>query len=126
MTLKSCGGVPREISEKSTALSAAYRDAMSDVERAQLTLSIQEVAHGDSVVRAVLVDGSLLEHLIGVRLGSDAHVLLAKVLDMSVDVCGGQLLRERDLLQWKLVDPSARRAQQRRCGDNCAFHDCGW
>lgn len=93
-TLKVCGGVPMVISEKSTIMVKWIRTSIAD----GLTLSIQEVAHGDSVVRAVLVDGSLLEHLIGVRLGSDAHVLLAKVLDMSVDVCGGQLLRERDLL----------------------------
>ena len=73
----------------------------------------------------VLVDGGLLEHLIGVRLGANAHIFLTKVLDMSVDVGGGQLVRKRDLLQWKLVDTSARGAQQRRCGDDCAFHDCG-
>ncbi len=56
-----------------------------------LTLSVQEVAHGDTVI-TVLVDGGILEHLIDVRLRSNTHVLLTEVLDVGVDVGISQLL----------------------------------
>lgn len=72
-----------------------------------LTLSVQEVAHGNAVITLGIVDGGILEHLIDVRLGSNAHILLAEVLDMGVDVGTSQLLRQRDLLQWHLVDACA-------------------
>lgn len=38
------------------------------------------------------VDGGVLEHLLLVCLGTDAHILLAEVLNVSVDVGAGQLL----------------------------------
>ena len=72
-----------------------------------LTLSVQEVAHGNAVITIGIVDGGILEHLIDVRLRSNAHILLAEVLDMGVDVGTSQLLRQRDLLQWHLVDACA-------------------
>ena len=53
------------------------------------------------------MDGSILEHLIDVRLRSNAHILLAEVLHVGVDVGTSQLLRERDLLQRHLVDAGA-------------------
>ena len=120
-TLKDCGGVPMVISEKSAGIVRCIQASIAY----GLTLSIQEVAHRHRVACLVLVSGGLLEHLIGVRLGADAHVLLTEVLDMSVDVGGGQLVRKRYLFQGKLVNTSACGAQQRRCGDDCAFHDCG-
>jgi hypothetical protein len=86
-------------------------------------LSVQEVAHGDIVV-ALVMDGSILEHLVDMRLRSNAHILLAKMLDVGVDVGTSKLLRKRDLLQRHLVDGCARRAKQRRCGQECALHDC--
>jgi len=79
-----------------------------------LTLSIQEVADGNGVVLALGINDSGFEHLILVGLRSDAHVFLAQVLDVGVDVGSSKLLGERDLLQRHLVDAGARRAQQRR------------
>lgn len=89
----------------------------------RLTLGVQEVAHGYCVF-VVSMNRSILEHLIGVRLGSGSHVLLAEVLDMAVDVGRGKLLGERHLLQRELVDGCTGGAQQRRCGDEGALHDC--
>jgi len=56
-----------------------------------LTLGIEKVAdgHWEGLVG---VDGSVLEHLLLVSLRSNTHILLAEVLDMSVDVGAGQLL----------------------------------
>ena len=89
-----------------------------------LTLSVQEVAHWDTVITLVVVDGGILEHLINVRLRSNTHVLLAEVLDVGVDVGASQLFGQGDLLQRHLVDASAHRAQQRRCGEKCTLHGC--
>jgi hypothetical protein len=50
------------------------------------TLSVQEVANGDGVA-SLSVHGGLLEHLVHVLLGADAHVLLAESLDVLADVC---------------------------------------
>lgn len=50
------------------------------------TLSVQEVADWNEVVTLLVVDGGVLEHLAGVGLWADAHVLLAEVLDLSVDI----------------------------------------
>jgi hypothetical protein len=69
-----------------------------------LTLSVQEVANGDTVIALVVMDGGIFEHFIDVRLRSNAHVLLAEMLDMSVDVSTSELLRQRHLLQRHLVD----------------------
>ena len=59
--------------------------------REALTLSVQKVAHWDAVF-TIFVDGSVLEHLINVRLRSNTHVLLAEVLDVGIDVGISQLL----------------------------------
>jgi hypothetical protein len=75
----------------------------------RLTLGIQEVADGDGVA-ALVVDRGILEHLIGVGLGADAHVLLAQMLHMSIDVGAGELLRQRNLLERQLMDACAHRA----------------
>ena len=87
------------------------------------------------------VHGGLLEHLIHVLLGANAHVLLTKSLDVLADVCAllwwllvdGQsrcghdathkLLRERNLLELHLVDTSRSRAKQRTgCHERTALH----
>ena len=86
-------------------------------------MSVQEVAHGDDMA-AVGVDGRVAEHLLGVGLGADAHILLAEMLDMAVDAGAGELLREGDLLQGQLVDGCAHRAKQRRRGEDGSLHDC--
>jgi len=90
----------------------------------ELTLSVQEVTDWDGVTVLLTVDCGVLEHLINVRLRSDAHVLLTKVLDMCVDVSMSKLLRERDLLERHLMDACAHSAEQRSCGKECALHDC--
>ena len=43
------------------------------------------------MVALLVVDGGVLEDLAGVGLWADAHVLLAEVLDLSVDI--GKLLQ---------------------------------
>ncbi len=89
-----------------------------------LTLSVQEVAHGNCVVATLGFDGGL-EHLVGVGLGADAHILLAEMLDMRIDVSPSKLLRERDLLQWHLVDTSTGKAEhRRRHGEDSTLHGC--
>ena len=50
------------------------------------TLSVQEVADGDGV-SGLGIDRGIFEHLIGVLLGTHAHVLLAKSLNVVTDVC---------------------------------------
>lgn len=52
----------------------------------------------------VVVDSSVLEHLVDVALRSDSHVLLAKMLDVCIHIGRCQLLSERDLLERHLVD----------------------
>ncbi len=88
-----------------------------------LTLSIQEVADWHNMIRAIQVDSGILEHLIAMRLRTNTHILLAKMLYMSVDVGTSKLLGKRDLLQRQLVDGRRRRAEQRCCGKECALHD---
>lgn len=101
----------------------ALEDAMDGSRRVTLTLSVEEVAHGDDVT-ALGMDGGLAEHLLHLILGSDAHILLAEVLDMVVDAGASELLREGDLLQGQLVDGSAHRAKQCRSCEDCRLHDC--
>lgn len=55
------------------------------------TLSVQEVADSDGVA-SLSVHRGLLEHLIDVLLGANAHVLLTESLDVLADVCA--------LLRW--------------------------
>lgn len=50
------------------------------------TLSVQEVADSDGVT-GLSVHGGLLEHLIGVLLGANTHVLLAESLHVLANVC---------------------------------------
>ena len=72
----------------------------------------------------LVVDRSVLEHLLEVRLRSDTHVLLTEVLAHGVDVGHCELLAEGDLLQGHLVNASVDGAKQRSCGEECAFHNC--
>ena len=73
----------------------------------------------------LLVDGSVLEHLLDVRLRADAHVLLAEVLGLRVHVGRCKLLRKGDLLQGQFMDASIGGAKQRGSGgEECALHDC--
>ena len=53
---------------------------------AKHTLCVQEVADWNEVVTLLVVDGGILEDLAGVGLWADAHVLLAEVLDLSVNI----------------------------------------
>src|SRR5690242_1703006 len=84
-TLKSWGGVPREISEKSDSVSRCSFWGRRGAMGLRRTLCVQEVANGDWV-RAV-GDVGRLEHLLGVGLGLDAHVLLAERLCVLLNVC---------------------------------------
>lgn len=89
----------------------------------RLTLGIEEVLNRNAVIFLV-VDSGVLEHLLDVRLRSDAHILLAEVLAHRIDIGHCELLSERGLLQWHLVNASVDGAKQRSCGEECAFHDC--
>ena len=71
------------ISEKSTTRSIRRHECEQGVGR---TLSVEEVADGDRVA-SLRVHRSLLEHLIDVLLGANAHVLLAEGLDVLANVC---------------------------------------
>ena len=84
-TLKVCGGVPKEISEKSAECEWRWRGTVEAVERAQHTLSIQEIVNGHWM-RAIGDVGSF-EDLLHVRLGLETHVLLAEAGDMLLNVC---------------------------------------
>ena len=57
---------------------------------AKHTLCVQEVADWNEVVTLLVVNGGVPKDLAGVGLWADAHVLLAEVLDLSVDI--GKLL----------------------------------
>lgn len=52
----------------------------------KLTLRVQKVADWNEMVALLIVDRGVLEDLAGVGLWADAHVLLAEVLDLSVDI----------------------------------------
>jgi hypothetical protein len=49
-------------------------------------LSVQEVADGDGMAVLLALVGGLLEHLVGVALGTHTHVLLAKGVHVVADV----------------------------------------
>jgi hypothetical protein len=111
-------------------------------------LSVEEVADGDGVA-FLRLDGGLLEHLLGMALGTDAHVFLAKSLHVvtnvgvllsvcqllkhvATDVVADgsrdgayQLLGQRDLLQRHLVDAGGGGASRDGGGQECgSLHDC--
>ena len=110
-------------------------------------LSVEEVADGNGVAALLGLDGGLLEHLVGVALGADAHVLLAKRLHVVTNVgvllfmcqllvliatidgsCDRayQLLGQRDLLQRHLVHAGGGGASRDSGGEECgSLHDCG-
>jgi hypothetical protein len=110
-------------------------------------LSVEEVADGDGVAALLGLDGGLLEHLLGVCLGTDAHVLLAERVHVVTNVgvlllmgqllvriatidgsCDGayQLLRQWDLLQRHLVHAGGGGASRDSGGHDCSsLHDCG-
>ena len=64
------------------------------------TLGVQEVADWNEVVALLVVDGGVFEDLAGVSLWANAHVLLAEVLDLSVDI--GILLQNDELASMEL------------------------
>lgn len=39
------------------------------------------------MIRTIDMNGGVLEHLIGMVLRADSHVLLTEMLDMRIDVC---------------------------------------
>jgi hypothetical protein len=111
-------------------------------------LSVEEIADSDGVALLGL-DRGLLEHLVGVALGTNAHVLLAESLHVFTNVgvllslcqllrhivtiavidgsCESayQLLGQRDLLQRHLVDASGGGASRDSGGEECSsLHDC--
>jgi len=110
-------------------------------------LSVEEVADGDGVAALLGLDGGVLEHLLGVGLGTDAHVLLAERVHVVTNVgvllligqllvriatidgsCDGayQLLGQRDLLQRHLVHAGGGGASRDSGGHDCgSLHDCG-
>lgn len=108
-TLKVCGGVPMEISEKSVlAVSTHSQMWLAGVEtshqlskerKQKHTLCVEEVINED-VVSRLNFDGSLLlEHLLLMLFWADAHVLLAERLDLDVDV--GMFLPTVSISTWK-------------------------
>lgn len=105
MTLKSWGGVPREISEKSGLSAAAACASGGRCDLVVLTLGVQEVANGHWM-RSI---GNVrrLEDLLDVRLGLDAHVLLTEGLCLLLEA--GVLLR---MVSWSSVGGCAN-------GDSC-------
>ena len=56
-----------------------------------LTLSIKEIADWHCMTILLGMNGGVLEHFLGMTLWADSHVLLAEVLDLSIDI--GILLR---------------------------------
>jgi hypothetical protein len=110
-------------------------------------LSVEEVADGNGVTALLRLDGGVLEHLLDVALGADAHVLLAERVHVVANVgillltgqllvriatidgsCGGayQLLGQRDLLQRHLVHAGGGGASRDSSGEECgSLHDCG-
>lgn len=94
--------------------------------KTRLTLSVQEVGDGHSVTTLLVVDGGVLEHLLGMGLGSDPHILLPESTSLLGDIGVGKLLCQRDLLERERVDGGARRAHgSSDSGDNGTLHDCG-
>lgn len=109
-------------------------------------LSVEEVADGDGVAALLRLDGGLLEHLIGVALGADAHVLLAERVHVIANVgilllmCqllipvatidgsrdrAYKLLGQRDLLQRHLVHAGGGGASRDSGGEESgSLHDC--
>jgi hypothetical protein len=69
----------------------------TDGDRAEV-LGVHEVADTDGVALVGLV-GLLLEHLVDATLWTDAHVLLAEVLDLLLNAVALELLGKWDLLE---------------------------
>lgn len=86
-TLNSWAGLPMAMVEKS--LIHQCRTDMCHAQAELLTLSIEEVVDANRVA-LFSMDRGLLEHLVRMVLWSNAHVLLAKTLDLLSDV--GMLL----------------------------------
>ena len=87
------------------------------------TLSVHEVRHGDKMI-AIGVHRGVLEHLIGVSIRSDTHILLAEMLDVGIDVGASKLLMKRNLLEWHAMDAGRGGTKQRSCGEERSLHDC--
>lgn len=69
------------ISEKSADMSASCSPWRREMRR---TLSVHEVADGNRVA-ALGLGGLAVEHVVGMAVGADTHVLLAELLDLALD-----------------------------------------
>ena len=87
-TLKVCGGVPREISEKSSVDEQLSQNAAERMLSTERTLRIQEVADRHRV--GAVGNVWRLEDLLYMRFGLQTHVLLAERSDLLLDI--GMLL----------------------------------
>lgn len=76
ITLKVCGGVPMDSSEKSIISQSLWWQQLY-LDQVRRTLSVEEVADRHGVVASISVDCSVLEHLLCVAFWADAHVFLA-------------------------------------------------
>ena len=122
MTLKSWGGLPMEISEKSGGeMGGQYVDGLDWIgwragqagrQAGRLTLGVHEVADGDGVVLGG-IDLGRLEHGVDMADGPSAHVLLAQAAHLRVDGDGLELVGQRHLLELHLVDGGLGAAKQR-------------
>lgn len=75
-------------------------------------------------MRLISVHGGVLEHLIDMAIGSQSHILLSEMLDVSINVGASELLFKRDLLERHAMDASGGGTEQRGCGEEGALHDC--
>ena len=107
-----------------------------------LTLSIQEVAHRDTVPILIIMDESTLKELLNVGIWTNAHILLTELTTMFLNVCillrqalargltGSievaegilrfekspyQLFGQWDLLKLEFVDTRRSRPEQHSC-----------
>lgn len=88
-----------EISEKSVK-ALAIKTVRSPQRARCFTLGVQKVADWHWVSTLVHMNGSIFEHLLAMSFGSDAHVLLAKRLDVRGDV--GMLLLSSSVIRTQL------------------------
>jgi hypothetical protein len=140
MTLNFWGGVPIVMSEKSASASATF-GSFHHFHGRILTLSVHEVGDGNRVVAGRL-HLQAVEDSLGVRLGTDTHVLLAEILDLEIDRdgllqwqpsvfcrdkasggCTYKLLGERHLLELERVLAGLGGAEQHSCCQQSTLHD---
>lgn len=106
-TLKVCGGVPMEISEKSVPAVSTHSQMwlgkkpshQRSKEREQKhTLCVEEVVDEDVVPRLSFDGSLLLEHVLLMLFRADAHVLLAERLDLDINL--GTFLQAVSVSTW--------------------------